>query len=134
MKVWAILARVLAAIALIAYPAFVWIGLSSGSPRQVAMVLLAVMIPAMLFRASKSQAPKNVRGLAAVPATILVILITAALLDGSEFAMTYWYLVFGLPILLVIVHFILMGRSRPYRRATHAKEADYGRLISCIRL
>jgi len=85
MKLWAVAARVLAAIALIAYPAFVWIGLSSGSPRQVAMLLLAVMIPAMLFRASKSNAPKNVRGLAAVPATILVILIVAATLDGSEY-------------------------------------------------
>lgn len=85
MKIWAILVRVLAAITLIAYPAFVWIGLSSGSPRQVAIVLLAVMVPAMLFRASKSNAPKNVRGLAAVPATILVILIIAALLDGSAY-------------------------------------------------
>ncbi|MFN3239901.1 MAG: hypothetical protein ACE37K_00115 [Planctomycetota bacterium] len=85
MKIWAILVRVLAAIALVAYPAFVWIGLSSGSPRQVAIVLLCVMVPAMLFRAGKGNAPKNVRGLAAVPATILLILVVAALLDGSEY-------------------------------------------------
>jgi uncharacterized membrane protein len=84
-KIWAILVRVLAAIALVAYPAFVWIGLSSGSPRQVAIVLLCVMVPAMLFRAGNRNAPKNVRGLAAVPATILLILVVTALLDGSEY-------------------------------------------------
>ncbi|MDA1263524.1 MAG: type II secretion system F family protein [Planctomycetota bacterium] len=46
--------------------------------------------------------------------------ITKVLLDGSDFAITYWYLVFGLPVLLVVLHMILMVRAQPYRKATHA--------------
>ena len=68
---------------MIAYPIVVWQGLAQGSPRQVAIVLLAVMTPALLLKARKAPAEARVRGLAAVPATILAVLLAAAILDGS---------------------------------------------------
>ena len=44
---------------------------------------------------------------------------TRVLLDISEFATQRWYLVFGLPIVLVILHFVLLGRSEAYRYRIH---------------
>jgi type IV pilus assembly protein PilC len=44
---------------------------------------------------------------------------TQILLDVSYVATTYWYLVFGLPILLTILHVMLMTRSENYRRRIH---------------
>jgi type IV pilus assembly protein PilC len=44
---------------------------------------------------------------------------TRVLLDVSEFATQRWYLVFGLPIVLVIVHFVLLARSEGYRYRIH---------------
>lgn len=76
--------RVLGAIALIAYPAFVWLGLSAGSPRQVALLLLLVMLPALIFRVRKSARPE-VRGLAAVPIAIVSVLVAGALLDRADY-------------------------------------------------
>jgi type IV pilus assembly protein PilC len=46
--------------------------------------------------------------------------ITQILLDVSGFAIQYWWLVFGVPLLLVVVHFALMARSQPYRYRMHA--------------
>jgi len=44
---------------------------------------------------------------------------TRVLLDVSEFATQRWYLVFGLPIVLVILHFVLLARSESYRYRIH---------------
>ncbi len=44
---------------------------------------------------------------------------TQLLLDGSEFCVKYWYLVFGLPIVLAIVHGILMRRRGAYQFRMH---------------
>ncbi len=44
---------------------------------------------------------------------------TRILLDTSTFAVHYWYLVFGLPILLVATHFFLLARNQPYRYRVH---------------
>lgn len=44
---------------------------------------------------------------------------TSILLEGSAFAVTYWYIVFLLPVLLVMTHFVLMGRSYGYRYRMH---------------
>jgi type IV pilus assembly protein PilC len=44
---------------------------------------------------------------------------TRVLLDVSEFATQRWYLVFGLPIVLVILHFVLLARSEGYRYRIH---------------
>ena len=83
MNAWAVPLRILAAVAMVAYPVVVWQGLATGSPRQVAIVLLAVMTPAMLLKTRGSRAGARVRGLAAVPVTILAVLLAAAVLDGG---------------------------------------------------
>ncbi len=46
--------------------------------------------------------------------------ITLFLLDVSDFCVKWWYLVFGLPLLLVIMHGILMRRRGAYRYRMHA--------------
>jgi type IV pilus assembly protein PilC len=45
--------------------------------------------------------------------------VTQVLLDISSFAVNYWYLVFGLPGLLLMGHFVLMGRPGKYRYFMH---------------
>ncbi|MCB9908006.1 MAG: type II secretion system F family protein [Planctomycetes bacterium] len=45
---------------------------------------------------------------------------TQILLDISNFAVTYWYLVILLPFLLFLLHVVLMGRSTGYRYRIHA--------------
>ncbi len=45
--------------------------------------------------------------------------VTQVLMDISGFAVTYWYLVFGVPVLLVFGHFALMGRPGGYRYFMH---------------
>ncbi|MFM7282697.1 MAG: type II secretion system F family protein [Planctomycetia bacterium] len=44
---------------------------------------------------------------------------TQILLDTSRFAVNYWWLVFGLPILLLIAHFALLAKNQPYRYRVH---------------
>jgi len=44
---------------------------------------------------------------------------TKILLNGSDFAMRYWYAVFGAPALLVLLHMVLMSRSQGYRYRMH---------------
>lgn len=75
--------RALAAIALVAYPLLAWLGLSAGSPRQVALVLLAALLISFGLR-SRGRARHAVRGLAAVPLTMLLLLTGAALLDLDD--------------------------------------------------
>ena len=45
---------------------------------------------------------------------------TRILLGISGFMTSYWYLVFGVPILALVGHRITVGRNRGYRRAWHA--------------
>ena len=45
---------------------------------------------------------------------------TRLLLAASAFGARWWYLVFGLPVLLLLLHFFLMGRGGGYRRAMHS--------------
>lgn len=45
--------------------------------------------------------------------------LTQILLDVSRFTVDRWYLVFGLPILLVVAHVVAMRRSQPYRYRIH---------------
>lgn len=37
--------------------------------------------------------------------------LTLMLLDTSDFVLAYWYLVFGVPIVLLVMHFVLMKRE-----------------------
>jgi len=45
--------------------------------------------------------------------------VTQILLNVSKFASTRWYVVFGLPILIAVVHVMLMSRQIGYRRWIH---------------
>lgn len=45
--------------------------------------------------------------------------ITQILLAVSDAAVSRWFLVFGIPLGLVLLHFLLMSRSRGYRRRVH---------------
>jgi len=45
--------------------------------------------------------------------------LTQVLLNISSFAVGYWYLVFGLPLALVFLHFFLMARPGRYRFFVH---------------
>lgn len=84
MNVWPHILRSLAAVVLCAYPALVYFGMSAGSPRQVSLVLLLAMSPLLIMRLRKSS-KQAVRGLAAVPLTIIGILSLAAILDHPDY-------------------------------------------------
>ncbi len=45
--------------------------------------------------------------------------LTQMLLDVSRFTVDRWYLVFGVPIVLIVAHFVAMRRSQPYRYRIH---------------
>lgn len=83
MNVWSIILRSLAAVTLVAYPAFVYFGLSAGSPRQVSLVLLLAMTPALAMRL-RGSSRQAVRGLIAVPLTVIAVLAVAAVLDHGN--------------------------------------------------
>lgn len=76
------IARLAAAIALLLYPLAVWLGLSQQSPRLLALVLLAVMAPAAMWRLRQSPR-SHVRGLALIPLVTIAALAAAALLDAT---------------------------------------------------
>jgi type IV pilus assembly protein PilC len=44
---------------------------------------------------------------------------TKTLLEASDFAVTYWFLVFGLPVALLVLHTALMRRRQGYRYKAH---------------
>lgn len=46
--------------------------------------------------------------------------VTQLLLDVSSFAVRFWYLLVGLPLLCLLTHQILMRRPGPYRTRMHA--------------
>ena len=45
--------------------------------------------------------------------------VTQVLLDVSDFAVHYWYLLFGIPVLVVILHTMLMRKPNAYRFFMH---------------
>ena len=46
--------------------------------------------------------------------------VTRILLDSSSFAARRWYVVFGIPAGLAMIHTLLLRRSQPYRYRVHA--------------
>lgn len=99
--------RVAGAVALIAYPIFVWLGLSGLgrdlSPRLVALILLAIVAPAAFGRLRRSE--KNaLRGLAAVPLVTVAALTLAAFLDAVG-----WML--AVPVAINVVLLLVFGVS-----------------------
>jgi uncharacterized membrane protein len=71
----------LAAVALVAYPLLVWVGLTRGSPRRLALVLLAVLLPAIVIRMRASTS--RLRGLALLPLVTVAALLITAVLDTA---------------------------------------------------
>jgi type IV pilus assembly protein PilC len=45
--------------------------------------------------------------------------ITQVLLDASDFTVSYWYVVFGVPFLLVLLHVVLMRKRGTYQYRVH---------------
>jgi uncharacterized membrane protein len=122
-KIWAILLRALAATVVVAYPAFVWIGLASGSPRTVAIVLTALMVPALLLRSRRGARDEGLGSLAAVPATVLTVLLVAAVLDGTAYILATP--VAANLVLLVSFGVTLRSGSRPMiERFARLQEKD----------
>ncbi|MDE0915047.1 MAG: type II secretion system F family protein [Planctomycetota bacterium] len=59
--------------------------------------------------------------------------VTQVLLDSSTFAASYWYIVVGLPIILLFSHFTLLKRHDGYRHGAHGvllKIPGVGGLVS----
>ncbi|MCB9897783.1 MAG: hypothetical protein H6825_07255 [Planctomycetes bacterium] len=67
---------------LLLYPPLVWFGLTHGSPRRVALVLLCVLLPAVALRLRSSRRDAW-RGLAILPLVTVAALLAAALLDSA---------------------------------------------------
>lgn len=114
---------------------------------EVGGVLDTVLTRLAAFREKAAEIRATVRGAMIYPAVILFVAIavlsaiivfvipkfeeifdsfdvelpavTQILMDVSDFAVNYWYLVFGVPILLLFGHFALMGRPGSYRYFMH---------------
>lgn len=81
-------------------------------PCVVAVVALGVVSAVIVFVIPKFEEIFDSFG-AELPA------MTRILLDTSRFAVGYWYLVFGAPVLLVMLHITMLRRSQPYRYRIH---------------
>lgn len=96
-------AAVLLGTVLVAYPLFVWIGLSQGSPRHVAAILLLVVAPIAFIRMRRSQRAA-MRGLAAVPLVTVSCLVLSAALDAEGFML-------AVPVLINAIFLAVFGWS-----------------------
>lgn len=114
--------RLVAGVALVAYPVFVWLGLSGlgrdTSPRLIAVALLAVVAPAAFLRLRRS-GKSSLRGLAAVPLTTVAVLTAAAVLDA-----TGWML--AVPVAINAV--LLLSFSATLRRGAVPMVERFARL------
>jgi len=83
-------------------------------PSMIVVVALVVISVVILFVIPRFQAIFDTFDVE-LPAT------TRTLLGAAHYGTQYWYLVFGLPILLVIVHKLLLVRGGGYRRFMHKR-------------
>ncbi len=81
-------------------------------PAVVAFVAIAVVSAVIVFVIPKFEEIFDSFG-AELPQ------ITRVLLDTSRFVVDYWYVVFGVPVLLVLAHIALMRRGGGYRYRIH---------------
>jgi len=110
-------------------------------------VLDAILNRLATFREKAAEIRANVRGAMIYPTVIFIVAIavmsavivwviprfqeiftsfnvdlpkvTQILLDISDFAVNYWYIVFGLPFLVFFTHTTLMSKPGGYRRGLH---------------
>lgn len=80
---WRAAGRVLAGLALLAYPGLVWFGLTHWRPRVLALVLLALLAPLAMHRL-RGSSQHALRELALLPLVTLAALACAALLDAAD--------------------------------------------------
>jgi uncharacterized membrane protein len=80
------LATIAGAVALVGYPVAVWFALDTFSPRVAVLLLLAVMLPSAIARL-RSVDRAAVRSLALVPVVAAALLVVAALLGSTRFAL-----------------------------------------------
>lgn len=78
--------RIAGAAAVILYPPLVWLGLSQGSPRTAALVLLACVVPAAVLKLRGSDRAA-LRGLAYLPLITVALLVLGAALDSAGFVL-----------------------------------------------
>jgi len=81
-------------------------------PAVVAFVAIAVVTAVIVFVIPKFEEIFDSFG-AELPQ------ITRVLLDTSRFTVTYWYVVFGAPLLILVIHIALMRRGGGYRYRIH---------------
>ena len=74
----------MAGVLFVAYPIVVWKGLQAGSPRTIALVLLAILAPAAFLRMRASSREK-VQGVAFLPLLSVACLTLASVLDHAGF-------------------------------------------------
>ncbi|MFT7464117.1 MAG: putative membrane protein [Pseudohongiellaceae bacterium] len=74
------------AVVCIGYPALVWFGLGHWSPRVLACVMLAVVVPAAVWRL-RGSSREHLASLAILPVVTVVALSLAALLNSSGYVL-----------------------------------------------
>lgn len=134
---WARVARGLAGVALLAYPVLVWLGLSSRSPRAIALILLCVLAPAAFLRL-RTVAGRELRGLAAIPLASLASLALASWLDSLGFILAVPVAINA--ILLLTFGATLRAGARPMierfarlqESSLSAEQLAWCRLWTCI--
>lgn len=100
--------RVLAGVALVAYPVLVWLALSGAtgvvlSARWLALILLAVIAPIAVVRLRRSRRA-GLRGLAAIPLVTFVVLAAAATLDAAG-------MIFAVPVVINAALLVVFGAT-----------------------
>jgi len=94
---------VLAAVALCTYPFLVWLGLTSRSPRPIALLLLCILAPAVFFRL-RSRSKSDLRGVAAIPLVTVASLGAATVLDDMG-------LMLAVPVAINAIFLVTFGST-----------------------
>lgn len=93
---------VVAGLSFAAYPAFVWLGLTAGSPRQVALVLLCLLVPVSLWLLRSAGGGK-----AALVLVLAPLLTVAAIAGSALFDEAAW--LFAEPVVISLVMLLVFG-------------------------
>ena len=93
---------VVAGLCFAAYPAFVWLGLTAGSPRQVALVLLCLLVPVSLWLLRSAGGGK-----AALVLVLAPLLTVAAIAGSALFDEAAW--LFAEPVVISLVMLLVFG-------------------------
>jgi uncharacterized membrane protein len=115
---WLRAGRLGAGAAMVAYPALVWYGLTHGTPRFAALLLLGVLLPAAALRLRGARGG-GLRGMALLPLVTIAALILAAILDEQGF-------VLAVPVAMNGV--LLLGFAATLRRGSVPMIERFARL------